>query len=146
MVALKNACSGSKSVVGSWGCVNTCGRAVKLLTVVTFCVSSNNVARRKLSYVKKMTGARSWTGPTLAWPLWPRSSEGQGQGHYICGPDMEGQGQVRQKSPGPGPDRPSDSLVSGYPCIIIHQRISSESAKKTKIWVSRHCEKSSIII
>jgi hypothetical protein len=57
-----------------------------------------------------MTGARSWTGPALAWPLWPRSSEGQGQGHYICGPDMEGQGQVRQKSPGPGPDRPSDSL------------------------------------
>ena len=51
-----------------------------------------------------LTGARSWTGPALA-------SEGQGQGHYVCGPDMEGWGQVQQKSPGPGPDRPSDSLA-----------------------------------
>ena len=57
-----------------------------------------------------MTGARSWTGPALDRPLWPRSSEGQGQGQYICGPDMEGQGQVHKNSPGPGPDRTSDSL------------------------------------
>ena len=44
-----------------------------------------------------MTGARSWTRPALAWPLWPWSSEGQGQG------------QVWQKSPRPGPDWTSDS-------------------------------------
>ena len=55
-----------------------------------------------------MTGARFWTGPALAWPLWPWSSEGQG--HYISGPDMEGQGQVWQKSPRPGLDWPLDSL------------------------------------
>ena len=43
-------------------------------------------------------------------PLWPRSSEGQGQGQYISGPNMEGQGQVHKKSPRPGPDQTSDSL------------------------------------
>ena len=59
-----------------------------------------------------MTRARSWTGPALDWPLWPQSSEGQGQGQYICGPDMEDQGQVHKNSPGPGPDRTSDSLFS----------------------------------
>ena len=59
---------------------------------------------------EKKNGGRagSWTGPALAWPLWPGSSEVQGQGHNIYGPDIEGQVQVRKKSPRPGPDRTLD--------------------------------------
>ena len=39
-----------------------------------------------------------------------RKKKDWGQGQYICGPDMEGHGQVHKNSPGPGPDRTSDSL------------------------------------
>src|SRR5271155_1230919 len=53
---------------------------------------------------------RSWPGLALAWPLWPGSTEGQGQGQPDCGPALEGQGQVRKNWAGPGPDRTSDSL------------------------------------
>jgi hypothetical protein len=59
-----------------------------------------------------MSGVSSWTGPTLDWPPWTWSSEVQVQVRYICGHDMEGQVQVRQKCPGPGLDRTSDSLIS----------------------------------
>ena len=47
-----------------------------------------------------------------------RKKNDWGQGQYICGPDMEGQGQVHKNSPGPGPDRTSDSLV-----LLASQRI-----------------------
>ena len=55
---------------------------------------------KKLIGKKKMR-VRSWTSPSGPGP----------QGQYISGPDMEGQGQVHKKSPGPGPDQTSDSLV-----------------------------------
>ena len=63
------------------------------------------VARKNLIRKKN-----DW-GQALDWPLWPQSSECQGQGQYICGPDMEGQGQVHKNSPGPGPDQTLDSLL-----------------------------------
>ena len=75
------------------------------------------MSREKMSYDWGQVLDR--TGHGLA-PLAP-VLEGQGQGHCICGPDMEGQGQVRQKSPGPGPDRTSDSLYN----IIINLSMTS---------------------
>src|SRR5271168_459626 len=68
-------------------------------------------------------GARSglwtWTGPGPT----PRSGsvEGQGQGQTHCGPDLEGQGQVRQNwsRTWPGPDRGQSNLRS----ILVYTRL-----------------------
>ena len=59
-----------------------------------------------------MSGVRSWTGPTLDRTPRTWTSEVQVQVHYISGPNMEVRVQVRQKHPGPGPDRTSDSLCA----------------------------------
>ena len=39
---------------------------------------------------------------------------------------MEGQGQVREKSPGPGPDRTSDSLSLPYESLIKYTKMSTK--------------------
>src|SRR5271155_2537026 len=46
-----------------------------------------------------------------ACPLWTGAVGGEGQGQKVCGPALEGQGQVQKNWAGPGPDRTSDSLV-----------------------------------
>ena len=83
----------------------------------------------RVSYVtikinwKKKTRVRSWTGPALDQPLWPRSSEGQGQ--------------VHEKNPGPGPDWTLDSLhgQNGIDEIYeIYQVINSTRSNHMITW------------
>jgi hypothetical protein len=56
-------------------------------------------------------GARFWTGLDLARTFWTGSTVVQGQGQHFGGPDLRVQVQVQQNVSGPGPDRPSASLV-----------------------------------